>query len=108
MKFKSRYTEPEVVLQWSLNPEVSGNMMHKIECTDCNSLRRCHIIHQTGLKVGCHAKLSANKVRSPLSLLLQKYFSNRQGYVRACTNCGEPSWFYWRIVAPMPNDQVTN
>ncbi len=37
---------------------------------------------------------------------IQKYFSNRQGYVRACTNCGEPDWFYWRIVAPMPNDQV--
>ena len=49
--FGARYTEPEVVLQWSLNPEVSGNMMHKIECTDCNSLRKCHIIHQTGLKV---------------------------------------------------------
>ena len=25
--------------------------MHKIECTDCNDLKRCHIIHQTGLKV---------------------------------------------------------
>ena len=48
----TRYTEPEVVLQWSLNPEVSGNMMHKIECTDCASLKKCHIIHQTGMKVG--------------------------------------------------------
>ena len=51
LSINSRYTEPEVVLQWSLNPEVSGNMMHKIECTDCASLKKCHIIHQTGLKV---------------------------------------------------------
>lgn len=80
----TRYQEPEVVLQWSLNPEVSGNMMHKIECTDCNSLMKCHIIHQTGMK---------------------KYFSDRQGYMKACNNCGEPSWFHWRIVAPTPSDQ---
>ena len=26
-------------------------MMHKIHCTDCSSLRKCQIIHQTGLKV---------------------------------------------------------
>jgi len=84
LSINSRYTEPEVVLQWSLNPEVSGNMMHKIECTDCASLKKCHIIHQTGLK---------------------KYFSNRQGYIHACNTCGEPSWFHWRIVAPMPSDQ---
>jgi len=84
LSINSRYTEPEVVLQWSLNPEVSGNMMHKIECTDCASLKKCHIIHQTGLK---------------------KYFTNRQGYIHACNTCGEPSWFHWRIVAPMPSDQ---
>ena len=38
-------------------------------------------------------------------LFPQKYFSNRQGYLRACSSCGEPSWFHWRIVAPMPSDQ---
>lgn len=51
LAINTRLTEPEVVLQWSLNPEVSGTMMHKIECTDCNSLKKCHIIHQTGMKV---------------------------------------------------------
>ena len=40
------------------------------------------------------------------SLLFQKYFSNRQGYIHACNTCGEPSWFHWRIVAPMPSDQA--
>lgn len=35
--------------------KVSGNMMHKIECTDCNSLMKCHIIHQTGMKVDIHS-----------------------------------------------------
>ena len=31
--------------------KVSGTMMHKIKCTDCEELRKCNIIHQTGLKV---------------------------------------------------------
>ena len=31
--------------------QVSGTMMHKIKCTDCTTLRKCNIIHQTGLKV---------------------------------------------------------
>ena len=25
--------------------------------------------------------------------------------MKACTNCGEQNWFYWRIVAPVPSDQ---
>lgn len=25
--------------------------------------------------------------------------------MKACNNCGEPSWFHWRIVAPTPSDQ---
>lgn len=40
-----------------------------------------------------------------LSGHLQKYYSTRQGYLRACTSCGESSWFNWRIVAPAPSDQ---
>jgi hypothetical protein len=31
--------------------KVSGTMMHKVKCTDCTTLKKCHIIHQTGLKV---------------------------------------------------------
>ena len=38
-------------------------------------------------------------------LYLQKYYSTRQGYIKACTSCGETSWFNWRIVAPAPSDQ---
>ena len=34
-----------------INLQVSGTMMHKIKCTDCTTLRKCNIIHQTGLKV---------------------------------------------------------
>jgi hypothetical protein len=26
-------------------------MMHKVKCTDCTTLKKCNIIHQTGLKV---------------------------------------------------------
>jgi len=84
LSVNTRLTEPEVVMEWSLNPMVSGTMMHKIKCTDCTELRKCNIIHQTGLK---------------------KYYSTRQGYIKACTSCGEPSWFNWRIVAPAPSDQ---
>ena len=84
LTINTRLTEPEVILQWSLNPQVifesskhkvqnytkynttksiniyslrsfhfqvSADMMHKIHCTDCSSLRKCQIIHQTGLKV---------------------------------------------------------
>jgi len=84
LTINTRLTEPEVILQWSLNPQVSADMMHKIHCTDCSALRKCQIIHQTGLK---------------------KYYSTRQGYLKACTNCGETNWFHWRIVAPVPSDQ---
>eukprot|EP00096_Caligus_rogercresseyi_P008030 TRINITY_DN2629_c0_g1_i2.p1 TRINITY_DN2629_c0_g1~~TRINITY_DN2629_c0_g1_i2.p1 ORF type:complete len:326 (-),score=66.42 TRINITY_DN2629_c0_g1_i2:44-1021(-) len=80
----TRSTEPDVEMQWSLNPQVSGTHMHKIKCTDCNNLMKCQLIHQTGLK---------------------KYYSTRQGYIKACANCGEESWFYWRLVAPIPSDQ---
>ncbi|CAB4063974.1 unnamed protein product [Lepeophtheirus salmonis] len=80
----TRSTEPEVEMQWSLNPQVSGTHMHKIKCTDCNNLMKCQLIHQTGLK---------------------KYYSTRQGYIKACASCGEESWFYWRLVAPIPSDQ---
>ena len=97
LSVNTRFTEPEVVMEWSLNPmvifkgersewsgfknqyldanlqqsflresvkmlsvgimselinlQVSGTMMHKIKCTDCTTLRKCNIIHQTGLKV---------------------------------------------------------
>ena len=37
--------------------------------------------------------------------LLQKYYSTRQGYIKACANCGEVNWFNWRVVAPIPSDQ---
>jgi len=84
LSVNTRLTEPDVVMEWSLNPMVSGTMMHKIKCTDCEELRKCNIIHQTGLK---------------------KYYSTRQGYIKACTSCGESSWFNWRIVAPAPSDQ---
>eukprot|EP00093_Oithona_nana_P014425 14425.XXX_390757_395641_1 [CDS] Oithona nana genome sequencing. len=84
LSVNTRLTEPEVVMEWSLNPMVSGTMMHKIKCTDCTTLRKCNILHQTGLK---------------------RYYSTRQGYIKACTACGEPSWFNWRIVAPNPSDQ---
>jgi len=50
LSVNTRLTEPEVVMEWSLNPMVSGTMMHKIKCTDCEELRKCNIIHQTGLK----------------------------------------------------------
>jgi hypothetical protein len=35
----------------------------------------------------------------------QKYYSTRQGYIKACSNCGEVNWFNWRVVAPIPSDQ---
>jgi len=84
LTINTRLSEPDVVMQWSLNPQVSSDMMHKIHCTDCSSLRKCQILHQNGLK---------------------KYYSTRQGYLKACTNCGETNWFHWRIVAPVPSDQ---
>lgn len=84
LSVNTRYTEPEVVMEWSLNPSVSGTMMHKVKCTDCTTLKKCNIIHQTGLK---------------------KYYSTRQGYIKACSNCGEVDWFNWRVVAPIPSDQ---
>ena len=98
--------------------------MHKIKCTDCTTLRKCNIIHQTGLKVTKMISLHASinflnvlknrvacnfsthfKIRGTMICFLQKYYSTRQGYIKACTSCGEPSWFNWRIVAPGPSDQ---
>jgi hypothetical protein len=42
--------------------KVSATMMHKVKCTDCTTLRKCNLIHQTGLKVdpltmNLHARL---------------------------------------------------
>ena len=33
-------------------------MMHKIHCTDCSALRKCQIIHQTGLIAQCRLDTS--------------------------------------------------
>ena len=52
------------------------------------------------LEIACFS-LTGNSILSNL----QRYYSTRQGYIKACTACGEPSWFNWRIVAPNPSDQ---
>ena len=101
-------------LPWPIFSQVSGTMMHKIKCTDCTTLRKCNIIHQTGLKVimiiSCMHFQTSQKLGQEIYILttaviLQKYYSTRNGYIKACTSCGEPSWFNWRIVAPGPSDQ---
>lgn len=50
--------------------KVSGTMMHKVKCTDCTTLKKCNIIHQTGLKV---KKWFSNKT-SELSLQTSKIY----------------------------------